>query len=200
METSRALAGTRSSEPGPAGPAARSAARLRARQPTAQSGAADDLAALYDAHAASLFRYLLALLQNAEEAEDALAELFLGLARRRGQRGIQEAQAYLFRAARNQAIQTLRKRKRRREEDVGDSWIAVEQCHGPEREIAIDIERGLGKLPAEQREVLVLKLSEGLTFREIADVVAIPANTAASRYRLALRRLREELMGGDDHA
>jgi RNA polymerase sigma-70 factor (ECF subfamily) len=172
---------------------------LRARQPTAQSGAADDLAALYDAHAASLFRYLLALLQNTEEAEDAVAEVFLGLARRRGQRGIQEAQAYLFRAARNQAIQALRKRKRRRE-DLTESWIAADQCYGPEREIAIDIERGFQKLPAEQREVLALKLSEGLTFREIAGLLGIPANTAASRCRLALKRLKEELTGGDYHA
>jgi RNA polymerase sigma-70 factor (ECF subfamily) len=183
METSRVLAGR----------------PLTARRPIAAGIAGDDLAALYGAHAASLYRYLLTLLQSAEEAEDALGEVFVGLARQSGRTAIRDCQAYLFRAARNHAIQALRTRKRRREEQFGDSWIAVEECQGLQREVAIDIERALRRLPVEQREVLVLKLSEGLTLREIAGLLGIPANTAGSRYRLAMKRLRNELIGGDEH-
>jgi RNA polymerase sigma-70 factor (ECF subfamily) len=46
-------------------------------------------------------------------------------------------------------------------------------------------------LPAEQREVVHLKLWEGLTFDQIAQLLDIPANTAASRYRYGLDKLRE---------
>ena len=51
----------------------------------------------------------------------------------------------------------------------------------------------LAELPAEQRAVVHLKLWEGLTFEEIAAALEIPPNTAASRYRYGLDKLRDRL-------
>jgi RNA polymerase sigma-70 factor (ECF subfamily) len=51
----------------------------------------------------------------------------------------------------------------------------------------------LGELPVEQRAVVHLKLWEGLTFEAIAGLLEIPLNTAASRYRYGLDKLRERL-------
>jgi RNA polymerase sigma-70 factor (ECF subfamily) len=51
----------------------------------------------------------------------------------------------------------------------------------------------LDTLPEAQREVLVMKLWGGLTFPQIAVALGIPADTAASRFRYALARLRERL-------
>jgi RNA polymerase sigma-70 factor (ECF subfamily) len=51
----------------------------------------------------------------------------------------------------------------------------------------------LGRLPDEQREVILLKVQEDLTFKEIAAVCGVSGNTAASRYRYGLARLRESL-------
>jgi len=51
----------------------------------------------------------------------------------------------------------------------------------------------LGELPPEQRAVVHLKLWEGLTFEAIAEALQIPLNTAASRYRYGLDKLREHL-------
>ena len=48
-------------------------------------------------------------------------------------------------------------------------------------------------LPIEQREVIALKIDGDLTFAEIAAVIGISANTAASRYRYALEKLRAAL-------
>jgi RNA polymerase sigma-70 factor (ECF subfamily) len=48
-------------------------------------------------------------------------------------------------------------------------------------------------LPPDQRAVVNLKLWEGLTFGQIADALDIPLNTAASRYRYGLDKLRERL-------
>ena len=56
-----------------------------------------------------------------------------------------------------------------------------------------EIEAALQRLPAEQREVLVLKIWNELTFEQIAETLGIPPNTAASRYRYALAALRKEL-------
>jgi RNA polymerase sigma-70 factor (ECF subfamily) len=49
------------------------------------------------------------------------------------------------------------------------------------------------RIPQEQRQVLVLHLWGGLSFVEIANILAIPANTAASRYRYALQKLRSAM-------
>ena len=51
----------------------------------------------------------------------------------------------------------------------------------------------LDRLPREQREVLVMKIWDELTFAEIAQVLKISQNTAASRYRYALAALRKNL-------
>ena len=51
----------------------------------------------------------------------------------------------------------------------------------------------LGELPEEQRAVVHLKLWAGLTFEEIAAALEIPPNTAASRYRYGLDKLRAQL-------
>ncbi|RYD24670.1 MAG: hypothetical protein EOP86_28320, partial [Verrucomicrobiaceae bacterium] len=48
-------------------------------------------------------------------------------------------------------------------------------------------------LPEEQRAVVHLKLWEDLTFARIAEVLGIPANTAASRYRYAMQKMRQAL-------
>jgi RNA polymerase sigma-70 factor (ECF subfamily) len=55
------------------------------------------------------------------------------------------------------------------------------------------IEAALRALPAEQREVVHLKIYDGMTFQAIADRLEIPLNTAASRYRYAIDKLRELL-------
>ena len=49
------------------------------------------------------------------------------------------------------------------------------------------------QLPADQREVVVLKIWAALTFTQIGEALGIPLNTAASRYRYALARLETSL-------
>jgi RNA polymerase sigma-70 factor (ECF subfamily) len=55
------------------------------------------------------------------------------------------------------------------------------------------VQSALGHLPQEQREVLVMKIWGGLSFPQIAEALQLSANTAASRYRYALAKLREQL-------
>ena len=55
------------------------------------------------------------------------------------------------------------------------------------------IEAALRELPEDQAEVLVMKIWGGLTFPQIAAALDTAGNTAASRYRYALAKLREQL-------
>jgi RNA polymerase sigma-70 factor (ECF subfamily) len=49
------------------------------------------------------------------------------------------------------------------------------------------------RLAPKLRDVVVMKIWGGLTFQQISEAMAIPANTAASRYRYALEQLSQEL-------
>jgi RNA polymerase sigma-70 factor (ECF subfamily) len=154
----------------------------------------NDLARAYDEHAAAIYRLLLAMLGSPEDAQDALSEVFLKISRI-GLRRIRNPRAYLLAAARHQAISMLRRRKR--ETSIDASEVRFFDAHGldPQQMIlAGRIEAALRELPREQREVIVLKVHEGLTFAEIAAITHTRANTVASRYRYAIERLRRALM------
>jgi RNA polymerase sigma-70 factor (ECF subfamily) len=56
---------------------------------------------------------------------------------------------------------------------------------------AIDVTRALARLPAVQREIVQLHLIEGFSFREAGRITGVSMFTAASRYRVALERLRQ---------
>ena len=65
--------------------------------------------------------------------------------------------------------------------------------HVEDRERTLMIQEALRQLPDIYREVVTLKTWGGLTFAEIGEALAIPANTAASRYRYGLEGLRQRL-------
>lgn len=130
------------------------------------------------------------------DAEDVVQEAFVRYWRH--QRHLPgEPMALLVTSIRRAAIDLARREGRRmaREERSGEnrpetSWFE-KPLEGEERQAAI--EDALGRLPAEQREVLVLKIWAELTFEQIAEALSISPNTAASRYRYALGALREQL-------
>ena len=152
------------------------------------SGEPDALSLIYDRYAASLYRLLNALLASPADAEDALQEVFVALATGRVSR-IRDLKSYLFVAARHQAFTSLRRRKREpRFEDVDALEIAAPDGEG----VGATQDWGalLARLPLEQREVIALKVWEGMTFAEIAGVVRASPNTVMSRYRYGIERLR----------
>ena len=105
--------------------------------------------------------------------------------------------ALLYATVRSVALDLTRRdsrRARREAEAYSDCAQAVE----PQFESIDDSQRLLGlavdRLPHEQREVLVMKIWNDLTFAEIADALGISQNTAASRYRYALAALKKDLL------
>jgi RNA polymerase sigma-70 factor (ECF subfamily) len=144
---------------------------------------------LYDAYAGAVYAQALAVLHSAADAEDVLQDVFLKLIRRRGA-PIQDLKAYLCTAARHEAYSSLRKRQR---EQAGSDWLDAEPAplsslQASEQREAV--REAMESLPAKQREVVVLKVYEQLTFEEIGHRVAASVNTVASRYRYALKKLR----------
>lgn len=133
------------------------------------------------------------------DAEDVVQEAFVRFWRH--QRGLGgEPQALLITSVRRAAIDLARRndRRQRREEQADEPESFFEPlAEGDDRRQAI--ESALRRLPAEQREVLTLRIWGECTFEEIARQLDIPLNTAASRYRYALSALRRELTAADCH-
>jgi RNA polymerase sigma-70 factor (ECF subfamily) len=137
------------------------------------------------------------------DAEDVVQDAFVRFWRRQRQLG-GPPQALLITSLRRAATDLARRNARRgaREERAGGGLESTEPIfetplEGDDRRHAI--ESALRQLPAEQREVLVLKIWGDLTFEQIAAQLGIPPNTAASRYRYALAALRETLTAADCH-
>jgi RNA polymerase sigma-70 factor, ECF subfamily len=159
------------------------------------TSAPDDWTAWLDGHAAALVLFARQWAPSASDAEDVVQDGFVRFWRVRDRAA--DPAAYLFACVRRAALDWLRGRRRRvlREERAARSEAAepllVSGAERAERRAAI--EAALERLPEEQRSVLVLKVWGGLTFPQIAEALDIPANTAASRHRYALARLRELL-------
>lgn len=153
---------------------------------------------LYDAHADALFAFLINLTRSESDARDAIQEVFRRLAQRSDPAlKAADSRAFLLRVAHNQAIDLLRRRESRRRAQDALALEPVEvfaACTDPdEAAFRKELTDALGALPPEQRAVVHLKLWEGLTFEQIAEILEIPLNTAASRHRYALDKLRTRL-------
>jgi len=144
---------------------------------------------LYEQHGRVLLAYACSFVHSVAEGEDIVHQVFARLLR--GDVAITGLPlAYLCRAVRNTALNQRRSWQREAAFEEEARWL--EAPAGME-ESAIAIERGMSLLPTDQREVVILHVWGGLTFSEIADALSISANTAASRYRYALGKLREVL-------
>lgn len=156
-------------------------------------GDRDALADLYDAHAGSLFRHGLALTRRPSEAEDLVQTVFLKLTTTGAPLlAVRNPKNYMHRMLHAAWIDAQRRRGAQAlgSAMVDDLALTVER----DVESAIDVTRALAELPAEQRQIVQLHLIEGFSFREAGSITGVSGFTAASRYRLALERLRR-LMG-----
>jgi len=157
-----------------------------------------DLERLYDEHAQALFGLLLNLTRNEADTRDLLQEVFVKLAQRPGLLSeVRDERSFLLRLSHNMAIDLMRRknvRQKHYDQIASESFeLFASDAEPDERDFRRALSLALGALPIEQRAVAHLKLWERLTFEQIASLLEIPANTAASRYRYALDKLRERL-------
>lgn len=158
------------------------------------------LAALYDRYAAGLYAYVFAITANEADAEDIVHEVFeRALVRHRSFFGLRNPAGYLHRAARNAAYDRLRRRAvRERKRDAIPAPAILESVDPlADAERSQQINDALSALPVDQREVVLLRFYQDMTFGQIGRVMNSSANTAASRCRYALAKLRE-ILGDDD--
>jgi RNA polymerase sigma-70 factor (ECF subfamily) len=152
------------------------------------------LGSLFDLVGPRLVRYAQTVLRNAPDAEDAVQAAVIRLAQHPEALASAEMPwAYCLRVVRNEAVRLLTKHR-------PTSALSEQHLTAPRRRWSIEEEElrqqvlaSIQRLPAEQAEVVVLKVWENLTFAEIAAVTGERPNTVASRYRYALEKLERSL-------
>jgi RNA polymerase sigma-70 factor, ECF subfamily len=147
-----------------------------------------------------LFLYARQLCRNDADAADVVQEAFLRVWRKHANNGVTEPDlpALCYSAVRYTVLDRQRQaaRRWRREIVAGESLYeqpALFETPLERAEEQARLETAVRALPVEQREVLTLKIWGELTFQQIATVTDESPNTVASRYRLALAALRQQL-------
>ena len=136
-----------------------------------------------------------------DDAEDVQQEVWLSVYRHLGELADPGAfRTWLFRTTRHRAIDFLRKRKREHEliddvplENLPDAGREADDAsHESIDEQALDA--ALMAMPPPQREVMLLRYRDGLSYQEIAQVVGCPIGTVRTRLHHAKKRLQESLV------
>jgi len=149
---------------------------------------------LYDRYGEKMYHYLALRLGSAQDAEDVLQETFCRLARISLRWPlVRDPQAFVFKILRNESNRHLRRRIRERKgeearRNVDPTPVFALEASDPAT--GEEIARALARLPDDQREAVVLKAFQNFTFKDAARICGVSINTAASRYRLGIAKLR----------
>jgi len=173
-------------------------------EPTGEQTGAPDRAGLMETvvaeHESGLLRYAARLLNSRSAAEDVVQSVFIKLFRAWGEglRPSERLKAWLYRVTHNEAVDHIRRESRLQElharhaaEQPADCPDGV-NCAGPEekrQEVLLHLQ---GLDPREQ-QVLLLRLEEGLSYKEIADVTGRTVGNVGNILHHAVRKLSVSL-------
>jgi RNA polymerase sigma-70 factor (ECF subfamily) len=182
-----------------------------------QTGDRDALATLVLRHKTPMYNFFLRQLRDRCLAEDMVQDLFVKLVRKAGTfKHEARFTTWVYAIARNLCIDQMRKLSLRRHPSL-DARTAPDGPTLGERvadehpttaadrsavsaDIASRVTTAVEALPAEQREVFLLRQLAGVPFKEIANITGVSENTAKSRMRYALERLQTALCDYEDYA
>ncbi|MFT3842949.1 MAG: RNA polymerase sigma factor [Myxococcaceae bacterium] len=175
-----------------------------------KSGDARAFATLVSRHRGAVFNFILRYVGQQARAEDLLQETWLKVVRSSSEyQPKARFTTWVFTIARNLCVDSARKESYRKAESLdqskreGDDAPALadtlpDDGATPDRgahnvRLRPLLQKALGGLPDEQREVFLLREYHGISFKEIADVTGVNENTVKSRMRYALEGLRKQL-------
>ena len=175
--------------------------------------AGDDAAfeQLYTRHQRPIYQYIYRRMANGSRAEELTQEVFMGLIRSRGTWRMEASfKTYLYRIAFNQCASEARRADFRANEPLehpdGTPRDVEADCPAPDaeatrRQEAALVASALEALDDDQREAIVLREYQGLSYEEIGEVLGVAVGTVKSRIfrgKLELKRLLAPLLGAGD--
>ena len=154
-----------------------------------------EIEVLYRQYGAALLLFASTMSGDRGRAQDALHQVFLKLIENGSLSRAADKKAYLFACVRNAVLNDSTLQNRNTALEADSIWFSP-----PDRDYAGEqnLRRALKALPDDQREVIVLHTWGELTFSQIGELLGISSNTAASRYRYALAKLRDSMSVKED--
>ena len=152
------------------------------------AGDEDALAGLYHETSAGVYAYALSVLRSSYDAEDVLQDTFLRISQTAGSyRSNGKPMAWILTITKHLCVDLLRQQKKTTElsYDLGvpdadpNDKLIVEAC--------------LKILTNEERQIVVLYAVSGIKHREVAEMMGLPLPTVLSKYRRALKKMKNYL-------
>ncbi|MGH7476050.1 MAG: RNA polymerase sigma factor [Longimicrobiales bacterium] len=154
-----------------------------------RSGSPEAIAELYALHGPRLYRIARRLMPTAEDAEDILQDVFVGLPEAiREYEHRDTLEGWLRTLTVRASLMAARTQQRRREVSFSDVAMTA-PAEAPATVDRITLEKTLGRLPDTMRQVFVLKVVEGYSHNEIGEFLGITSDAS----RMQLHRAREVL-------
>ena len=164
---------------------------------------------LVEKYQTRIYQVVYGIVRNPEDARDITQDAFVKAYKNLGKFRLESSfYTWIYRIASNLAIDLTRKQKRRQttsgfDESIatkdGDGMMLEQHTHDSPRKV---VERkelyglimdALDKLPGEQKQIIVLREVEGMSYKEISDVMEIPEGTVMSRLYYARKKLQKIL-------
>ena len=173
-----------------------------------KAGDATAYQGLVEKYQGRIYSMVYGMIRNREDARDITQDAFVKAYRSLGSFRLEASfYTWIYRIAMNLTIDFTRKRKRRKQsgfdESIGtrdEKGDIAEVHHGDSPSKALErkqlytrIMDALEKLPADQKQVILLRELEGLSYKEISDVMEIPEGTVMSRLFYARKKLQSLL-------
>jgi RNA polymerase sigma-70 factor (ECF subfamily) len=159
-----------------------------------------DFAGLLEEQIPRLRRYALALTRNPDKADDLLQNtLVRAIAKQHLFRPETNLRAWLFTLLHNQHVNDVRRSASHGSavsiEDAASELVAVADPSASRQ--LTELDQAIGKLPVEQRQVILMVGLEGMAYDEVAAILMVPIGTVRSRLSRGRSALRQ-LMGMDE--
>ena len=130
-----------------------------------------------------------------QDAADVTQQVFIQVFRKIDQfQGSSKFKTWLYRLAVNESLQHLRKKKRHQSKTLAQDPLDTRPSRERQREAKDVLEVALERLEPLLRSIFLLKESQGMSYREIAEATNIPEGTVGSRLNRARSQLREHLI------
>jgi len=158
-------------------------------------GSRDALRSIYEKYKRDMLSLANVLLHDFNAAEDVVHDVFVSFVQSVDEFKLTGSlKGYLLTCVANLSRDRVRAKKRGPKE-LNNADIQASNCYAPSQSVisAEQLHRirdAIARLPYEQREVVVLHLQAGRTFKAIAQLQQAPVSTIQSRYRYGLEKLR----------
>lgn len=149
----------------------------------------------------ALYAYLLSVLKNRTDAEDALQDTYVGIfqAASRYQPG-GRSKSWIFTIARNQAMMRFRDQKRFAQDGESILELYPTEDHSAQAQDRLALETALQVLSREDCQIIMLHAVAGFRHREISQLLELPLGTVLSKYNRSIKQLKKKLTEGETDA